>query len=64
MCKLQEHKYCDEFAQGIAGQQPGGHVLAHAPHNNATGVFPSCLDGPLLYNACTGGITQQCVGIM
>jgi hypothetical protein len=34
--------YCDGFAQGIAGQQPGGGVLAHTPHNNTEEVFPSC----------------------
>jgi hypothetical protein len=33
-------KYCDGFAQGIDGQQPGGHVQAYAPGNNIVEVFP------------------------
>jgi hypothetical protein len=34
--------YCDGFAQGIAGRQPGGQVLEHAPRGSAVDVFPSC----------------------
>jgi hypothetical protein len=33
--------YCDGSAQGIAGQQPSGHVPAHVPHNSTGEVF-SC----------------------
>jgi hypothetical protein len=36
------HNYCDGFAQGIAGRQPGGHVLAHEPRNNTVEVFSLC----------------------
>jgi hypothetical protein len=36
------HMYRDGFAQGIVGRQPGGHVLAHAPHNNTMEGVPSC----------------------
>jgi hypothetical protein len=35
--------YCDGFAQDIAGQQPGGHIPAHAPCNNAVEVLSLCL---------------------
>jgi hypothetical protein len=38
-----EPKYCDGFAQGIAGWQTTGRVLAHAPRNNTVEAFPSCL---------------------
>jgi hypothetical protein len=34
--------YCEGIAQGIAGQQSGGHVPAHAPRNNTVEVLSSC----------------------
>jgi F0F1-type ATP synthase membrane subunit a len=39
---LNFYEYCDGFAQGIAGQQPGGHVLAIKPRKNSVEVFSSC----------------------
>jgi hypothetical protein len=35
--------YCDRFAEGIVGQQPSGHVPAHAPRNSTVEVFSLCL---------------------
>jgi hypothetical protein len=46
-------KYCDGFAQGIAGRQPGGHVLVHAPRNNTVKCF-------LRVRAWTVAIQRMC----
>jgi hypothetical protein len=62
------NKCCDGFAQGIAGWQTAGCVLAHAPCNSTVEAFPSCLAhvpcDAMLYSACTGDITHQRVVIM
>jgi hypothetical protein len=52
-------KYCDGFAQGITGRQPGGHVLAHAPCNDTVEVSFVSAYGPVLHNACAGDVRQQ-----
>jgi hypothetical protein len=51
--------YCDRFAQGIAGQQPGGHILTHAPRNNSVEVFPSCPRMGRAIQHMRGDVTQQ-----
>jgi hypothetical protein len=56
--------YCDAFARGFAGRRPGwARSSACAAQQYCGSVSFVSAHVPLLYNACSGDVTQQCVGI-
>jgi hypothetical protein len=58
------YTYRDGFARGIARRRPVWTCSSACVAQQYWGSFSFVsAHGPLLYNACTGDVTQQCVGI-